>query len=117
MNKEVEKIKFLRIIEISVNKLKDIDHILVLFASFVFVAFLILKYPIKDIFFGFLVGVVLTFGMGYFVFDQLYENLKKLYKEERIKNKDWEKYRNAALQRENKKWQLLSFNNQNDKYE
>ena len=111
MVKNQEKIKILNYLEITINKLKDIDHILVLFASFIFVGFLILKYPDRDVFFGFFMGVVLTFGMWYFVFDQVYENLKKLYKEERIKNKEWEKQRTAAIKKVNEGWQSANPNN------
>ena len=111
MNKEAEKIKLFKIIEISVNKLKDIDYILILLTSFVFVSFLIIKYPNKDVFFGFFVGVILTFGMGYFVFHQLYEKLERIYKEEKNKNKDWEKQRTAAIKKVNEGWQSANPNN------
>ena len=99
MSKNQERIKILNYLEITVNKLKDIDHILVLFASFIFVGFLILWYPNKDVSFGILVGFILTFGIGYFAFHNNYERLEKLYNEEKIRNRDWEKDRDIIFKK------------------
>jgi len=106
----MEKIKFLNAVEITVGKLKEINHIIALLCSLSFLFFLPKVYSERDALFGFISGIVLTFGLGYFILHSNYEKLEKLYSEEKKKNKEWEMYRNAALNSMNSDWTLLDGN-------
>jgi hypothetical protein len=97
MGESLEKISFFKVLEVSVHKIKEIEHIVILLLCF---AFSIIFYNIsynKDVLLGFILGFILTFGIGNFIFSKIYNEKIAQYNEEKQKTKEWEKLRNKTF--------------------